>query len=148
MSLRLVKTKTGTNQWVDVQSGDVVMLLRTLLHDIHAHQLVFDFSANQYRHIFHLVCSSLGLGSVGYVPHSLRHGGATRDFMLGMPVEDVLLRGRWQSTKTARIYIQTGRALLLSVSVSDHLYEIANRLTSNLPLSITMAYSQFLNTTI
>ena len=34
-----------------------------------------------------------------------------------MSLEDILMRGRWASTKSARHYIQAGPALLLSVAV-------------------------------
>jgi len=39
------------------------------------------------------VCRELGL-SAAYVPHSLRHGGATRLHMAGVPLDDILMRGR------------------------------------------------------
>lgn len=51
------------------------------------------------------------------MPHSLRHGGATRLHMAGCKLEDILMRGRWESNKSARRYVQAGRAILLSVAV-------------------------------
>jgi hypothetical protein len=41
--------------------------------------------------------------------HSLRHGGATHDYLKGMPFDDVMVRGRWAVTKSAVHYIQQGR---------------------------------------
>jgi len=55
------------------------------------------------------------------VPHSLRHGGATADFLNGATIEQVMFRGRWQGMQSARRYIQTGRALLAAQSVPAHL---------------------------
>src|SRR5690349_2648427 len=43
---------------------------------------------------FKSTCAALGL-SERYVPHSLRHGGATRLHLQGVSIEDILLRGRW-----------------------------------------------------
>jgi hypothetical protein len=59
---------------------------------------------------------SLGL-DIPYVPHSLRHGGATFDFMNGHSITDIMARGRWAATKSALRYIQEGRQLLMMNSI-------------------------------
>ena len=55
---------------------------------------------------------------VPYVPHSLRHGGATCDYLYagGESLEDILFRGRWASMKSTRQYIQQGPALMAAAS--------------------------------
>ena len=58
-----------------------------------------------------------------YVPHSLRHGGATHHYINGWKVEDVMARGRWAVTKTARRYIQQSRQVMMMVELSE---EVAN----------------------
>jgi hypothetical protein len=50
-----------------------------------------------------------------FTPHSLRHGGATNDFLNNVPMMDIVMRGRWQSAKTARRYVQSGRSLQLQM---------------------------------
>ena len=119
-SLRLRHTKTGPDQWVRVRSQPIRVLLRGLVDSLDPGVLLFGFSASTFRSRFKRACARLGL-SDKYVPHSLRHGGATHDYLLGMRLEDVLFLGRWASTKSARHYVQTGRALLLSVEVPSWL---------------------------
>ena len=120
MTVRLRKTKTGRNQWVVVRNPIVLHLIRTIIAPLRpsSQQLLFPYSTDQYRRLFKDACARLQL-STEYVPHSLRHGGATHCFVQGMPMEDVLTRGRWASSKSARRYIQTGRALLLNMHVPD-----------------------------
>lgn len=86
---------------------------------------LFPFTTYQFRHVFKATCANLGL-SDRYVPHSLRHGGATRyHHVLGWSIEDVLARGRWQSVKSARRYIQSGVAMLMSMHAPDNINDIA-----------------------
>lgn len=115
VALRLRSTKTGVNQWVTVRDPEVAFLLLALVRNTSPHSLLFPTSTWRFRQVFKKACSGLGVDSVGFVPHSLRHGGATRDFLRGMSLESILARGRWASTKSARHYIQSGRALLLSI---------------------------------
>ena len=116
MTLRLPVTKTGKNQWVVVQDPAVKSLVRVLLASTPSDSRLFSFSAASFRRRFKNACAALGLSS-SYVPHSLRHGGATRCHLQSMRVEDILIRGRWASTKSARRYIQSGRAVLLTMEV-------------------------------
>ena len=138
MALRLRTTKTGPNQWVEVTDVSVAALLRALLAGRRREDLVFDFSASFYRMTFKAVLSNLGLSST-YVPHSLRHGGATRDHLLGASLEQVLMRGRWASTKSARHYIQAGRAMLLATEVPPHIAELGSLFAANLETSFSLA---------
>ena len=54
--------------------------------------------------------------------YSLRRGGATHAFCNGMPLERILIRGRWAHTPTARIYVNDGLAML-----RDARYSLAER---------------------
>ncbi len=75
--LCLRHTKTGSDQSVTVEDPDVLRLLREHCADLQPSDRVFDFRADQYRRVFKRVAASLSL-SPRYVPHSCRHGGATR----------------------------------------------------------------------
>ena len=78
---------------------------------------MFPVTSSVFRSRFKAACATLGLSPL-YVPHSLRHGAATRDhFERNISMEDILLRGRWASSKSARRYIQSGPALRMSVRV-------------------------------
>ena len=55
---------------------------------------------------------SLGLSEYQYRPYSLRRGGATFYFQRHGQLDCLLIQGRWQSSKTARLYINSGLATL------------------------------------
>jgi len=140
MTLRLRSTKTGPNQWVTVTNPIIKRLLRTILAATPADGHLFPFSTSTYRTRFKAACASLGLSSA-YVPHSLRHGGATRAHLLGMPLEDILIRGRWASSKSARRYIQAGRAMLMTMEVADSVQVLAKAVAGDLLLYLSLAQS-------
>lgn len=142
LALRLRQTKTGPNQWVEVHDSDVMQLVRMVLECTSSDgDSLFPFTANQFRLTFKQACTDLGLHA-GYVPHSLRHGGATRWHLDGKPLEDILMRGRWASTKSARRYVQAGRALLLTTSVPQSLAELGRTLASDVIRSIQLSLPQ------
>ena len=151
MALALGKTKTGLNQSVTIRRESVTNVMmhwmrsQGLLHHSASRQLVFPFSPAYFRRVLHSTKESLGLGATPYVPHSLRHGGATYDFMRGASINDVMLHGRWQQMKSASRYVQTGRALLAANAVpprlnqqglflSDRLERVLTRLMDTVPL--------------
>lgn len=141
MALRLSKTKTGSNQWVTVRNPDVVFLVRQRLGSMRSRRRnarLFPFAAGTFRKHFKAACADLEL-SKDYVPHSLRHGGATHDHLRGMTVEDIARHGRWASTKSARHYIQSGRAMLLTTSVPGSVSELFDTLVPNVLDAFSLA---------
>ncbi len=122
--LRIGRAKTGTNQSVRVHNGDVRELLMTLVRTTPSSHRLFPFTPRDMRAAFHAACASLGL-SKRYVPHSLRHGGATYwHNNLGRSMEDIMHRGRWASSKVARRYVQQGPAAWMSMAVPDAAYKL------------------------
>lgn len=140
MTIRLRATKTGPNQWVIVENPSVKTLLRKLVANTPSGKLIFPFSTQNFRLRFKTACAQLGL-SPRYVPHSLRHGGATRWHLLGHPVEDILIRGRWASTKSARRYIQSGRAMLMTMAVPQSLQSLASSVSDDILLLLSLTQS-------
>ena len=115
MALRLAVTKTGPHQSVDVKRLAVARVLLAYLKQFPflADDRIFAFTPTSFRTLLSQVALSVGLGHIAYVPHSFRHGGATSDFLSGATIEQVQYRGRWESMRSARRYIQTARALLI-----------------------------------
>jgi len=138
-ALRLASTKTGTNQFVVVIDPVVRFLLRVLVHVTPRGHRLFPFSASTFRSAFRSAVSSLHLPP--FVPHSLRHGGATRLALAGWRVEDIAQRGRWASTTSARHYIQSGKALLLTLSIPPQIATLASTFASAPLLSLLAAAS-------
>lgn len=54
----------------------------------------------------------LHLSDIGFSWYSLRRGGATKYFTDTGSMEKALLKGRWESVRTARVYINDGLAAL------------------------------------
>ena len=55
----------------------------------------------------------------GYKGYSLRRGGATFLLQEGMPLEAILLRGRWRSISVGQLYLQDGLAQLPSLRIPE-----------------------------
>lgn len=139
MSLRLRETKTGKNQFVQVKRHAVSALIACHVSGRAPDELVFHgLSASEFRLRLRQVLTQLSLGDVGYVPHSLRHGSAVLDLLHGDSIQDVMYRGRWRRVESARIYLQSGRALLLSVNLPVDLVELGNRLSQDLVLAVSL----------
>ena len=74
-------------------------------------------SPGRFRKTFNDMLAGLGIEDVGYKPHSLRRGGASYDYRQHGVVSRTTLRGRWNSAKTARIYITDAMAVLAAVKL-------------------------------
>ena len=102
--IRLKHTKTGKNQWVQVRHPFIIEWLSRHLASSRSGERLFPYEACFARCLFKSTAGQLGLPP-SIVPHSLRHGGATALHLSGESMEDILLRGRWASSKSARVYI-------------------------------------------
>ena len=131
--LALPKSKTGLNQSVVIHRGDWLELTRRLLKRRPAHQpSLVSVSAQSFRSALKKALKNLGVSRVSFTPHSLRHGGATRDYMLGVPMADIVVRGRWAQSKTASRYIQQGRALLVKLDLPKKLRGKMRRISAQM----------------
>lgn len=142
MALRLAVTKTGREQFVTITDATVATVLSNYLINKPRPSRVFDFSSSSYRRVFGNTVTALGLDGIPYSPHSLRHGGATSCFLSGMSIGDILFRGRWKATESAKTYVQQGRALLLTADVPQWIHTMGLQLApclSNIMLLFTSA---------
>lgn len=135
--LRLAVTKRGKNQSVCLRDRGTAALLRRLCGDRRPGQTLFSFSASSFRRLLKSTCRALGL-SDAYVPHSLRHGGATHDYVRGMSLEEILHHGRWSSVASARHYVQEGRAALLALRVPRDVALLAEIIARDVALSFSL----------
>ena len=92
-----------------------------------------------WRTLFNEAISALDLESFGFRPYSLRRGGATFWFSKHHSLDKILLQGRWQAPKTARIYLNEGLAILAEMKLPSsrpsllpflHVFSQQSRLTS------------------
>jgi integrase len=141
VQLLLRHTKTGPNKWASIKHQLVISLLIWLLRQrISAGATyLFDFNVGQFRRRFKKVCALLKLPG-NFVPHSLRHGKATHDWLSGIPLETILILGRWAAHKSARLYVQSGRAQLLSGYTPLWVANLAQLLCSDLATYFAQAH--------
>ena len=71
------------------------------------------------RSLFQEGCNRLGLAAEGFRPYSLRRGGATFDFRSHGQLSRTVVRGRWNSARTARIYINEGVGMLTQLRLDS-----------------------------
>ena len=78
-----------------------------------------DLKSYVFRRRFAELLSYCGLDDLGYMPYSLRRCGATTLFRDTANLDLVMVRGRWQSQRTARIYVNDGMAAEKEEHFSD-----------------------------
>ena len=126
LKLRDTKTgkRTGNSEMVVCQSPFATSLLKLACQDLELQDKVLRIKPKKFREL--LVGGAAVFGfSERINTYSLRRGGATWSFLQHGSMELVLLRGRWQSTATARIYLQDAVASLSDLQLSD---EVRDRL--------------------
>ena len=70
-----------------------------------------------WRALFAECITKLKLERWEFRPYSLRRGGATHLFVKVNSLDQVLLAGRWTALKTARIYLNSGLAMLSEIQI-------------------------------
>ena len=75
--------------------------------------------------MFNKALDSLNLTSFQFRPYSLRRGGATWWFGRHHSLDKILLDGRWQAPRTARIYLNEGLSVLAELQLPATLPSLA-----------------------
>ena len=73
---------------------------------------------HSWRKTFNDALEACQLGGHDFRPYSLRRGGATMYFGRRGSLDRLLVQGRWASSKTARIYINEGLAVLAELKLN------------------------------
>eukprot|EP00438_Fugacium_kawagutii_P024080 Skav212943 [mRNA] locus=scaffold374:499856:502796:- [translate_table: standard] len=112
--LALPSTKTSRQRKETVCVTD--LRLAKLVSQVLARQGQQSFwpgSLNSFRAMFAQFCAFFDLEEWEFTPYSIRRGGASYAFAEGASFDELLIRGRWQSNRAARLYLDTGRAALI-----------------------------------
>ena len=96
--------------------------LRVLLPRLEPHDYLYPGKNANFRAAFRRLCLATRLPAVTptWRPYSLRRGGATAHFMEFGSLDRTALRGRWQSTSTARVYINEAVATLATITTTPY----------------------------
>lgn len=126
--VHIPRAKTGVNQDVEITDADVWLLTAVASRVARAtagpgispdRARLFPLSEQSFRRLFAACATSYGLPST-VVPHSLRHGGATHDYISATRTpEEVRVRGRWRREKSMQHYVGSMRSALALLSVPE-----------------------------
>eukprot|EP00899_Mesostigma_viride_P024406 jgi/Mesvir1/514/Mv11377-RA.1 len=124
--LRDPKTAKGQAQAVVVVEPLSLTLLGALCAGRAHEELLFGaLSYSRFLRRWHAAWDLLGLRGM-FSPYSMRHGGATHDYLRGVPIADIQKRGRWRQFSSVDHYVGLHRAL--QVRVPQVVWDLAGRL--------------------
>lgn len=75
------------------------------------------FSNYRFRSLWSSLIHHFGLEALGYMPYSLRRGGATSAYQRGCSLDVLVTKGRWQHVATARLYLDQGLQTLTQLTL-------------------------------
>ena len=107
-----------------VHSRVAVCLLQRQLRNKDEKDLVIDRTPAKMRRVFKSLLTAMSLQSLRLNWYSLRRGGATWFFLSTGSMERTLVRGRWQSAATARLYIQDATAEVTNLKLTKEQHEL------------------------
>ena len=95
-----------------MRSAAAIRPLQVRVSPLAPDEVILDLGRSEFFRLFRRVVAALGLQNRKVALYSLRRGGATHDFLSRGGLEKPFLRGRWTSTKSARIDVQDAVAAL------------------------------------
>ena len=132
----LSSTKTGPRQAVQLRDPQVAALVAAWAHVAEPGALLFPSQPDLRSALARALAVLSGpeaeaweTRGLKFTWHSFRHGGASRAFLEGMSMGDILARGRWAAEGSARRYIQGGRQLLLALQLPTTVTDLAARVS-------------------
>lgn len=111
--------RKGATEMVVIESRAAVAILQDAIAGLAPDAFVVRRTPSKFREFFRMTCEAFGLADAGLKVYSLRRGGATWKFLEHGSMEKALLQGRWQSTATARIYIEDAAAASTALSLTE-----------------------------
>lgn len=127
--------RTGTQEAVALRDSLTLDLLRTLTCVMRPSptDLIWPHSAQFFRMTFNRYLTALQLSHLQLKPYSLRRGGATFMMICNLPLEAILVRGRWKSISVGRLYLEDGLAQIPSLRLSPETLALVQSWASATP---------------
>lgn len=123
------KTSRVKPESISVSDTRIAVLLLWLKNSQKSDQ-IWNGSVPQFRAFLARFCEFLCVTDMGFSAYSVRRGGASSAFLRGASFDSLLVTGRWQSIKTARIYLDTGRAALVQQTFSPRASHLLSKFSS------------------
>ena len=111
--------RSGTNDMVIVESQLAAQWLQTASAQLRKSDKLLWRGERFFRKLFNELILFFDIQGL-FTIYSLRRGGATWNFLHHGSMEKTLLRGRWSSTSTARIYLQEAAATVSHLQLTLH----------------------------
>ena len=108
--------RQGASESVTLYGEDVCRRLHQWIHSCGPKAPLCP-PAHVWRRQFADILTALSFDKWDFRPYSLRRGGATHQFRAHGSFDRLMQHGRWQSLKTARVYINDGMAVLAQLSI-------------------------------
>lgn len=112
IALPSTQTSRQREETVCVEDARLTQLVSVALRQLNG-RAFWPHSLRSFRTAFAQFISFFELEEFNFTPYSVRRGGASNAFAAGVTFDELLIRGRWQSNRTARLYLDTGRAALI-----------------------------------
>lgn len=140
ISLGLTKSgkRQGAAESVTVYAEDVCRRLFQWKQTMPGHSFLAG-PKHVWRKEFSVILKALKFDKWDFRPYSLRRGGATELFKREGAFDHLLVVGRWQSSRTARVYLNEGLSVLAELHLpwdkfsSTFKNQYLRSLTQNLP---------------
>ena len=97
--------RTASSETVVIFDAYLVRMLAIVCRDLAPADFLVGCSPAVFRAKFARLVHEAGLPKCNWKPYSLRRSGATTDFLHHGQLDRTMVRGRWASAKTARLYI-------------------------------------------
>ena len=118
-ALSLQITKKGIRDSVRITDCLIAKLCHRRIASAETpHEPFIGCTPAQARTSLGLLLDFFNLSSFGFRWYSARRGGATADFRNHGLMERTLIRGRWENSRTARIYITDGISALINLQLT------------------------------
>lgn len=130
LTLRAAKTgqRKGAEEMVFVNSKLATKWLKAACRNRSPSDTIIQVTPEHCRHVLFTLLDTLQVP--GHLSmYSFRRGGATWFFVQERSLETTLLRGRWASTSTARIYLQDSAASLIHCQLAPAVRHTMKELT-------------------
>ena len=115
----LPKTKKGIRDCVSIECSRVAALCFRRVVRLQPGESFMGLTPQKARSVLKELLHVLNLQRFEFRWYSIRRGGATSQFRAHGQMEKILVRGRWESSRTARLYLTDGVAAMTSVQLSD-----------------------------
>ena len=132
ISLGLTKSgkRQGAAESVTLTELSVLKLLWFWKQQVPAHTYL-TAKPHVWRQLFNECLQGLKISEWGFRPYSLRRGGATSLFVKCGSLDRVLILGRWTAVKTAKIYLNSGLAMLADLKIPQKLLQPFHTVLTN-----------------